>query len=151
MTAEPPAVVVVDTVPAPMPPPALVGRAATPAGLPYPTPQDPVCQTDRYIRELADAVDLALASSSVAVYIGNLTTNAQGDVVLSFPGFASVSGGVAHCVQNNTSAPVPLVAQVWLYNGQLTVRWHYIPTNAYVPQPWVGTLVGAVICWGVPK
>lgn len=145
-------VVTVDAPATPMPaPPAAGGRLATAAGLPYPSPQDPVCDTDRYIRELSDAVDLALATSSIAVFVGGLTTNSNGDVIVAFTSFASISGGVAHCIQNSTSGSLPLICQVWLLNGQLALRFLYVPSNGYLPVPYVGGLTAAVICWGVPK
>lgn len=128
--------------------------AITAAGLPYPTPTDDVYQTDRYIRDLQDAIDTQLRVP-VQTYVGGLTTDASGQGTITIPNLTTVFGCCVFCVQNSPGA-IPIRGQVLFFGGAgVITQWtmmnncNGVPnTGGYTPVAYVGGLTVAAIAWG---
>lgn len=129
---------------------------STAAGIPYPTAQDPVCDTDRYIRELAAAAQVRISNKSLAVFRGVLATDGNGQANVSFPALAAVIGAFGMSIQYapGGTPPVPLVCAITGVSGTtVTTRWAYAVTSGgYGTQWWANNALDAsVIAWGTPK
>lgn len=119
----------------------------TPAGLRYPTTQDAVCDTDRFIRELAQDIDYRISNGWIATYGGNLTSDQFGETVTAFPQLAAVAGALAFPSTN-------AVAALWYISGtNVAFRWQYVPLGASGgPQTLANrTFRASVLAWGTPK
>jgi len=128
----------------------------TPAGLPYPSPQDPVCDTDKYLRDLAAAAKTRIANASIAVFRGVIGTDGNGDGQVPVPSLAAVTGCFGMSIQYapGGTPPVPLVCSIVGANGTTIItRWTYVPTGGgTTARPWANaTLDCALIAWGTPK
>lgn len=75
-------------------PAALAGM--TSAGLRYPSPQDAMCDTDLFIHQLADDINFRLNNRAMQVASPVLTTDANANLTVTFPKFATLEGLVIH-------------------------------------------------------
>jgi len=131
----------------------------TAAGLPYPTPQDAVCNTDKALRDLAAAAKTRIANAALVAFRGVIGTDGNGDAAVSVPALASMTvvGAWAYSIQYapGGTAPVPLVCSIVGMSGATTVvtRWTTVPTSGgYTARPWANNALDcAMIVWGTPK
>lgn len=128
----------------------------TAAGLPYPSPQDAVCDTDKYIRDLAAAAGPRITNRGLAVWRGVIVTNGSGDANVNITSLAAVTGAFATSIQlaPGGTNPIPLVAAVAGVSGTtVTLRWFYAPTSGgYMAGTYANLACDAsVIAWGTPK
>lgn len=120
----------------------------TSAGLPYPTTQDDWCDTDRYIRELAQAVDYRVRNAAFAFWAGDMNTNGSGDATVSFPTLAAVAGAIAFQRENGIAAVQSITGVA------VTFRW------SWNQQGWTSldirtmnntAVTSSALAWGTPK
>jgi hypothetical protein len=132
-------------------------RGATAAGLRYPTPQDPVCDTDQYIHDLADDITRVLNNRAVQVSTQWLSTDANANFVVSFPKFSVLQGLVIQPFVNGGGSGV----DVWtvlpflsvLSGNTATVHCWYVQVNreGYGVLNFVNAGFGySIFAWGVP-
>lgn len=130
--------------------PTTLGGVTT-AGLPYPGPADALTDTDRFIRELAQACDTRLSSTGWAYYAGPIRTNSNGDISVDFSAsLATVNGyRVQSGIPNN-----PVMENVlWMMlagppPGVIWVRC--VAPQQLAPLPNRDTVV-AVLAFGNPR
>jgi hypothetical protein len=134
-----------------------LSRPTTPSGLPYPTAQDILADTDVYLRELSQAIDYRLNNRSMLMSQPSLTSNAGGDLTINFPGFTTLQGLVIEPFANNSSGS----ADIWvllpritgLPGNSATVHVDYVNTkaNGSNVSPFGGTMQYSIFAWGIPK
>lgn len=129
----------------------------TVAGLPYPSPQDSVCHTDQYIKDLAQAMDHRFANQALQMGLMTLVTNAAGDFLVTFPRMSVLNGLVIQPFikggGNGADVWTLLPFVVALGGNSAQVHVWYIPTNrsGYLPANFTnGGFDYAVFGWGVP-
>lgn len=123
----------------------------TAAGLPYPTAQDPLADTDRYIRELDAAAMTRARNRPIVMKSLVAPTNASGQATLTFPEFSHLAGLVILTAYAGT---LPLVCNVLAFGGRDAVvlfSMVYAGTGANTTGPLASNYVNCtVIAWGTP-
>lgn len=130
-------------------------RGTTSAGLPYPTAQDPLTNTDLYIKNLAQATDKLLDNRGfvTAGPIG-MNTDGNGDVAFQFSQFSTLQGVVPQAYANYSDIWVLWPILTARGGDTIYCRWCYLKlgTNGYGGAPFASKgLYSFVIGWGVPK
>lgn len=134
---------------------------ATPGGLRYPGPNDPVSGIPTYLQNLAADITAKLGSAGAglifASYWGGVSTNGNGYCTLSMPTIRDVRGGFALPVDNNQ-----FLYQLWApwanpnpdsYIGKAmfwTVRPNLVPGDSnYIVKNGAGIGMACLV-WGTP-
>ena len=143
---------------APAAAPAYAGSGSTPGGLPYPTINDKLSQTDQYIADLADAVAVRLANPGLVVGTGVVTTDGNGQVWMEWTALATLDGLVVVPLIRNLDiyAIWPTVMQRGTNPGgwaSALVRFRKCPISVYAADlaPLVGGLMVCSYAWGPPR
>lgn len=129
----------------------------TTAGLRYPTPQDPVADTDLHIKNLAQDIDHRLGNQALQFGTMALTTNGGGDFIVTFPRLSTLQGLVIQPFVNgggNGGDVWTLIPFVVGFAGN-TAQVHvwYLPVNrtGYLPANFANAaFLYSVFGWGVP-
>jgi len=142
----------------PVPAAAYAGSGMTPGGLPYPTLDDHLAQTDQYIADLADAVNVRLANPGLVLTTGVVTTDGNGQVWMEFTALANLDGLVVQPLIQNLDifAIWPTIMQRGTNPGgwaSALVRFRRCPISTYSAPltPWVGGLMVCAYAWGPPR
>lgn len=130
--------------------------AQTAAGIRYPTTQDALAETDRFIRELDADATAALGKKPWVIKPMVATTDGNGNAPLVFPEFSTLQGCVVQYA-HPTDYPVTVVLMGMAGNSatiQLAKIWR-ATSNAYgtpnTTAPFTGASVWVIaIAWGVP-
>ena len=135
----------------------LVPLGVTAGGLPYPTPQDVLADTAGFIQQLAQAIDHRLDNRSLLISNASLTTNASGDMTITFPAFTTLNGLVIQPFTNWSAGADSMWVLVPRITGlpgnTATVHVDYLGTKTAGPTlgPFGGSMQYNVFAWGVPR
>lgn len=130
--------------------PAPLGGGVTPGGLPYPTTDDYLSQTYRYIGDLADAAAGRLASPGLVLATGQVVTDANGQAWMTFAGLTRLDGLIPQVFINDAALYfiVPTVMQRSGNAGLVRFRSSQINTNSALMSPYIGVLTVCAYAWG---
>lgn len=125
---------------------------STPGGLPYPTMNDRLADTDAYIREFAQAVAARLANPGFVLEQRTVNTGSDGRGWLQFTALSRLDGMVAQPLIGSGSKQTiyATVYQLSGNSGLLQLRYAAVDAYSAAYYPWVGAMNVSVFAWGAP-
>ena len=128
---------------------------STPGGLPYPTMDDHLEQTDAYIRELRDAVQTRLASPGLVMQVVDVTTDSGGVAWFNFPMLSRLDGIIPQVLVKGSGLYVIMASIISRNGNAAAVRFRSTLMNTNAGQAatisnYVGVVTCSVYAWGAP-
>lgn len=132
-----------------------LASGSTPGGLPYPTMDDKLSETDTYIRQLRDAVTTRLASPGLVMQTVDVTTDSGGIAWFNFPQLSRLDGIIPQVLVKGTGLYFIMSSVISRNGNAAAVRFRSALLNTNAGQAatisnYVGVLTVCVYAWGAP-